>query len=52
MSFFAGGVALLAIIVGIALLLIGVGFLVLISVGRRRATDPAAQTEGTTAVPA
>ena len=51
-SFFAGGVALLAIIVGIALLLIGVGFLVLISVGRRRATDPAAQTEGTTAVPA
>jgi hypothetical protein len=51
-SFFAGGVALLAIIVGIALLLIGIGFLVLISVGKRRAADPAAQADTTTAVPA
>ena len=51
-SFFAGGVALLAIIVGIALLLIGIGFLVLISVGKRRAADPAAHADTTTAVPA
>ena len=51
-SFFAGGVALLAIIVGIALLLIGIGFLVRISVGKRRAATPAGQTEGTAAVPA
>jgi hypothetical protein len=51
-SFFAGGVALLAIVLGIALLLVGVGFLVLISVGNRRAADPAAQADTTTAVPA
>ena len=51
-SFFAGGVALLAIVVGIALLLVGVGFLVLISVGNRRAADPAAQADTQTAVPA
>ena len=47
-SFFAGGVALLAIVVGIALLLVGVGFLVLISVAARRAAGAGA----TTAVPA
>ena len=52
MSFFAGGVALLAIVLGIALLLVGVGFLVLISVGNRRTADPAAQADTTTAVPA
>ena len=51
-SFFAGGVALLAIIVGIALLLIGIGFLVLISVAARRAAAPAAQADAPTAVPA
>jgi hypothetical protein len=51
-SFFAGGVALLAIVVGIALLLVGVGFLVLISVGNRRAADPAAQADTKTAVTA
>ena len=51
-SFFAGGVALLAIVVGIALLLVGIGFLVLISVASRRAADPATQAEATKAVPA
>ena len=51
-SFFAGGVALLAIVVGIALLLVGVGFLILISVAGRRAAAPAAQTDATPAVTA
>ncbi len=51
-SFFAGGVALLAIVVGIALLLVGIGFLVLISVATRRAAAPAAQAGAEPAVTA
>ena len=36
-SFFASGVALFAIVVGIALLLVGVGFIVMVAVSRRAA---------------
>jgi hypothetical protein len=41
-SYFAENVALFAIIVGIALLLVGIGFVVLTRSARRRAPDPAA----------
>ena len=43
-SFFAEGVALFAIVVGIALLLVGIGFFVMVSVSRRR-EGAAAETE-------
>jgi hypothetical protein len=48
-SYFGESVALFAIIVGIALLLVGIGFLVLIVVARRRAPDTA-DAEPSTAV--
>jgi hypothetical protein len=52
-SFFAEGVALFAIVVGFALLLIGVGFLVLVIVSNRRAAAGATTAEApATAVPA
>ena len=41
-AYFGESVALFAIIVGIALLLVGIGFLVLIVVARRRTSDEAA----------
>ena len=50
-SYFAENVAMFSIIVGIAMLLIGVGFLVLTIFARRRAADAAAtETESRTAV--
>ena len=46
-AYFGESVALFAIIVGIALLLVGIGFLVLIVVARRRTPDTAAEEPST-----